>query len=135
MRLVWGLVLLVGCAQPVPSPNPDEIAFREGLDQYHDAIQFGFDLTKPGAGHGAISHVSLFERYAHVYYLPLPADALIREKKLQFLLGKAASKDPEVAAFGGACLDILLSPNKLRRDGVHHWTSPVRVDLVCYHYD
>ena len=136
-RIPLLLLGLAGCAAPAPLPeSPDEVSFREALDQYKDAVNSGgFDLRKPGAGHGPISHVSLFKEYARFFYLPLAADRLIVEKKTEFLRGKSLSPDHDTAALAAACLEILTSPRKLRRNGVHHWTSPVTVDLVLYHYD
>jgi len=62
-RILPLLLGLASCAAPAPPAaleNPDVLAFRLALDQYRDAVNnAGFDLRKPDAGHGPISHVSL----------------------------------------------------------------------------
>jgi hypothetical protein len=135
-RILPLLLGLTACAAPAPpAVPPDERSFREALDQYRDVLGAGFDLRKPGAGQGPISHVSLFKDYAHVFYLPEPADRLVLEKRTEFLQAKSRSPDPETAALATACLEILRSPRKLRRSRTYRWSSPVEVALVLHHYD
>jgi HEAT repeat protein len=117
------------------SPRLFNLAFSRGVHFFKMAIAAGFKLSKPGAGMGPISHVSLFEKYSRVFYLPAAAELLVCAEAADLLREKAGSKDADEAEFARVCLEIVESKNRLRRDGVHHWTVPVRVDLVLYHYD
>ena len=137
--LVLLAVPVLGCGPTTPSPEHSTSlskAFEAGFEDYKDAVNNGgFELDKPGAGSGPISHVSLFETYKHCFYLPASAEPLMSHEAIPLLREKSASANEQERTFAKACLAIVESMRRLKRSGVYRWSLPIKAELLLYHYD